>query len=173
MRKYSSGDIRPKSVAGEYVIHPVEDEILIYNLETDFAACLEVRAYTIWQLCNGTNTVEQISQKYNQANTGHKPEEDAKTMILEVLDQLKSIELIEPESLPSKIVPLQRDRREFLKRAAITGVPLVVGLPIPAAAQSASCLPRFSICNSDSECCSGICRGFFGFPKRCRNFQFP
>lgn len=163
---------RPKAIAHEFVVHKVDDEVLLYNLETNDAACLQVKAHTVWQLCDGTNSIAQIIEHYRSVDPQCTRTNTAEFVVFKILDELKSINLIESESLPSQIAPFPNDRRQFLQGAAVTGIPLVVGLPIPAAAQNASCLANTQLCDSNSECCSGCCHPGPAGRGRCRPRRF-
>ena len=39
------------------VMQDVDDELLIYDLQTDKAHCLNRSAVLVWKLCDGTNSI--------------------------------------------------------------------------------------------------------------------
>src|SRR6188508_2700941 len=63
----------PKSRESEVVVQEFEKEILIYDLKTNKAHCLNKTSALVYQLCNGKNTVAEISnlisKKLNQPVT--------------------------------------------------------------------------------------------------------
>lgn len=52
----------PRSRQSDIVQQELETEILIYDLKTNKAFCLNESSAMIWQLCDGNHSVTQISQ---------------------------------------------------------------------------------------------------------------
>jgi hypothetical protein len=52
---------KPLGRRRDIVIQELREEILIYNLQTDRAYCLNKTASLIWQLCDGNKTAGEIS----------------------------------------------------------------------------------------------------------------
>jgi len=158
-------NLKPKIIEGEFVIHELDDEVLVYNYDTNHAACLERSAFEIWKRCDGTQTVGDLFEAHGEFGLEQQAEQEAQTVVLNVLEKLKTANLLDEEDLPDSLLAVADSRRQFLKGAAIAGVPLVVGMPIPAAAQGASCLPNGANCTANTECCSGLCNLGSGNPK--------
>jgi hypothetical protein len=77
------------------------------------------------------------------------------------LDQLDKTHLLRGRvSRPS--AGKRVSRREVLRKAglaAAVGLPLVTSILAPTAMAQVSCLPRDAACTSNTQCCSGNCRG--------------
>lgn len=57
---------KPKTRNENLVVQEFESEILIYDLKTNKAFCLNETSALIYQLCNGKNSVAEISQALNK-----------------------------------------------------------------------------------------------------------
>lgn len=51
----------PEARCRQLVIQELPDEVLIYDLETNRALCLNKTAAFVWQNCDGQNSVGQIA----------------------------------------------------------------------------------------------------------------
>ncbi|HEX6836939.1 MAG TPA: PqqD family protein [Polyangia bacterium] len=133
----------------------LDGEVLVYDVATDRAHCLDPLAAAVWRACNGKRTVAEI---------GRSAEVDEATAwaALRKLDRARLLRERLPKAKPT--------RRQAL--AAAIAVPLVLSISTPAAAQAASCIGRFRRCTpGGTRCCAGLtCRqGRFGNGQfRCR-----
>src|SRR5262245_58896698 len=59
-------DIKPLARQKDLIIQQLNDELLIYDRETDRAHCLNSTAALIWQNCDGRTSVEQLAQLVSQ-----------------------------------------------------------------------------------------------------------
>ena len=75
------------------VVQELDNEILIYDLKDNKAFCLNEASAIIWQLCDGTKTVSQISQTAGK-KLNSKISED---FVWLALDQFKKDKLISTE----------------------------------------------------------------------------
>jgi len=123
----------------DIVVHEIEGEVLLYDLKTDKAYCLNRTSAAVWNLCDGSRTNEVISDLLEKEGvSGSSPE-----LVEFALYQLKSEGLLaDAEEDPVHAF----DRRELARRAGITAVaalPFITSLvvPMPAAAQSGACGP--------------------------------
>jgi len=148
----------PKSRESEVVVKDFEKEILIYDLTTDEAHCLNETSALVYQFCNGKNTVAEISnlisKKLNQPVT-----ED---LVWLALDSFKKNNLLE-QSEQFGINFNNLSRRQVIKKIGLGSMvmlPLISSLvaPTPAQAQSgATNLPLLAACSAPSQCASGNC----------------
>jgi hypothetical protein len=138
------------------VIQEMSDEVLVYDLDTNKAHCLNQTAAFVWKSCNGRNSVADIT-KLVGADSGSAVPED---LVWLAIDQLSEKNLLANE--------LKADfngstRREVIKKiglATVIGLPLVASLTAPTSAQtSTSCL-----CPSNLD---GDCTRQPGCPVRC------
>ena len=78
------------------VIQELPDEVLVYDLESDRAHCLNQTAAFVWQRCDGRNTTEQIARKLGQQFDCSVDEK----IVWLALDQLGRKHLLERQSSP-------------------------------------------------------------------------
>lgn len=170
---------KPKTRNENIVIQEMNNEILIYDLKDNKAFCLNETSAMIYQLCDGTKTIADISSLMSQK---------LKTLVNEdlvplALDELKRDGLLEhAEGFDNYCAGFSR--REMVRRAGLASMvalPLVLSIIAPHAVQSAStCLglgipfcspapqPDFNACvtylqaNLGPICCSGA-SGFTDF----------
>lgn len=109
----------------------LENEVLIYDLETHRAYCLNETSSIVYRACNGITTFDQLKDKANLTDE----------VILLALDQLKEGSLLaEGDKLEIKFNGLSR--REAIKKAALASavaLPIVASLVAPTPAMAASC----------------------------------
>ena len=167
----------PKFRSKEVLTQNAGKELLIYDLTIDKAYSLNETLTVIYQACDGITTLDELKNKYLFTD-------DA---VFLAIDELKRANLLEN----SKNIPLNfagLSRREAIKRvglASMLAIPLITGLSVPTAAQTASgrcvgagttlngnlipsgggtdlfCSPSQAICSSAASqantdaCCSG------------------
>jgi len=129
-------EFAPKSRKENLVVQELDGEVLIYDLQTDKAFCLNITSALIWQACDGTRNVAEISrwvgEKLNTANS-----ED---LVWLALDQLKKEKLIENDEDISNYFE-GVSRREVIKKIGLSSMialPIVSSLVAPMAASAAS-----------------------------------
>lgn len=144
---------RPAARTDDLVVESLDGEVLVYDLGSDRAHCLDPIAAAVWRACDGKRSVVEIARLANV-------DEPAAWAALRSLDRAQLLR----EPLPRR----KPTRRQAL--AAAAAVPLVVSISTPAAAQAASCIARFQPCTPGGIRCCGnrTCRatGRLGF--RCR-----
>lgn len=153
----------PKARQSNIVVQSFEKEILIYDLQINKAYCLNETSALVWQLCDGENTISDISQKISGKLKTNVPEE----FVWLALDGLKKDNLLE-KSHSFEIKFNGSNRREIIKKVGLTSMialPLIVSVVAPSAsmAQSggspAGPLPLFSACTTALQCASRACSG--------------
>jgi hypothetical protein len=126
----------------ELVVQEVKDEVLVYDLRTNRAHCLNETAAFVWKSCNGENSVVEIGKKC-QRETGKPVSEE---MIWLAIDQLGKRDLLEK---PIEVVFEGQTRREALKKiglGAMIALPIVTSLTAPTAALAATICPAGTAC---------------------------
>lgn len=135
-----SSKIYPTSRRTNIVLQRVKDELLIYDLKINKAYCLNETAAQIYQLCDGNNSISDISKlmdkQLNQPVSEH--------FIAFALEQLKKDNLLE-NAREIKTGLEDSSRREIIKKlgiASMIALPVVASLIAPTAvsAQSETCL---------------------------------
>jgi hypothetical protein len=155
---------RPIARKSGLVVQEVPDEVLVYDLETNKAHCLNTSAALIWRSCDGNNSVSEIA-KLIEAQAGGKVTED---FVWLAIDQLSENNLLEKQITPNFE---GQSRREVIKKiglASMVAIPVIASLVAPQsalAAQSCNCnnpgqcnTPPNSQCPSTTNCNGvGLC----------------
>lgn len=108
------------------VMQDVDDELLVYDLQTDKAHCLNRSAVLIWKLCDGTNSIDDIVRRFEETD-GARITED---FVWLALSQLHENRLLD-STLPPRFTG--QSRRQALKtigRASAVALPLVAALVV-------------------------------------------
>lgn len=142
----------------ELVIQDLPDEVLVYDLRSYKAHCLNGTAAFIWNHCDGETSAAQIAKLM---------EEEYKTPVREdavwfTLDKLSKADLLEKQiTLPPAQAGMSR--RSAIRRlgfGAMLAVPMVMSIVTPAAAAAASVPIVCQACRKKSD---GVC------PTECEN----
>ena len=144
------------------VVQEMPDEVLVYDLDSNKAHCLNQSAAAVWKSCDGTNSVGDIVREF-EANGNGKVTED---FVWLAVDQLHENGL-----LANSVSPKFRgqSRRQVLKTiglASMVALPVIASLVAPknalgatncACAGPSDCTGRTG-CPSTTVCnASGIC----------------
>jgi hypothetical protein len=137
------------------LVHPLEDEVLVYDLVRHKAHCLNQASATVWKHCDGKHGAGDLARIAGRELDIPFDEQ----MVWLALGQLDKARLLEqritPGSGPAKIT-----RREVIKRvglAAAVSAPLISSIVSPTPAQAATCVPKGGTCTSSLQCCSKVC----------------
>ena len=148
------------------VVQETSDEVLIYDLSTNKAHCLNQTAAFIWKSCDGSASVSEITKRFEN-ETGVPVGED---LVWLAIDQLKDKKLLETQ-IPSNFIG--KSRREAIKRiglATVVALPVIASLTAPTsvmASQSCACVtpgdcgsqtacPSTTNCNGSGVCAPGF-----------------
>jgi len=140
------------------VVQEVPDEVLVYDLETNKAHCLNKTAAAVWQSCDGKNSISDIA---SIVGSGASDE-----LVWLAIDQLNENNLLESEMKADFAGQSRRDVLKKIGLAAVIALPIVASLVAPKSAMaSASCgctvtsecssrtgCPAQNCCNSDLLC---------------------
>ena len=146
------------------VVQEMPDEVLVYDLNTNKAHCLNKSAAAVWKNCDGTNSISDIAAILKN---------EFKTPVSEdfvwlPIDQLGKDELLE-QKLTAPANGLTR--REAMRRVALASLialPVVASLTAPTAAQAASvCQNQGATCTCTSAPSGGTCSTFTGCTGAC------
>ena len=118
------------------VIQEVPEEVLVYDLETNKAHCLNKSAALVWQSCDGTRSVSDIAA-YVGAQSGENVTDD---FVWLAIDQLNANDLLEKQ-IEADFKGMSR--RDVIKRIGLSSMialPVIASLVAPPAAlASVSC----------------------------------
>ena len=147
----------PKARSEGLVIKKLDDELLVYDLETHKAHCLNLAAALVWNHCDGRKSVAEITRVLSEeaAAEGLFTEE----VVWLALVQLERFRLLEERAaLPQHATRLSR--RELGRRlglATVAALPFITAIVAPPAASAATCAGVGVPCLTNSRCCSGLC----------------
>jgi hypothetical protein len=131
--------IAPKARKENLVVQELDGEVLIYDLNTNKAFSLNETSSLVWQLCDGDNSVSEISESISRKLNSPANED----LVWLALDQLKKEKLIaNGDEVVSNFTGMSR--REVIKKVGLgtmIALPIVSSLvaPTAASAQSATC----------------------------------
>lgn len=151
----------PVSRKDDILVQELKGEVLIYDLKINKAFCLNETSAIVWQLCDGNNSVADISRKFSKELNSPVTED----LVWLALDQLKQENLL---SNSEEIVPEFNgmSRREVIRKVGLgtmVAIPIVSGLIAPTAAQAqtgggggqgtvSTCSSAGRGCGTDSDC---------------------
>ena len=144
----------PSARKDQLIVKEVDGEVLVYDLESNQAHCLNETAARVWKNCDGKRTVAQLCELLEQETNSPVPEE----MVRLALDQLEKFKLLEDAPVKSFAIS-GMNRRELVKRIGITAlaVPVIISIAAPNAQAQASKLPTGACCGSPPDCISNSC----------------
>ncbi|MGH9820314.1 MAG: PqqD family protein, partial [Pyrinomonadaceae bacterium] len=109
------------------VVQDMPDEVLVYDLDSNKAHCLNGSAAFIWKSCDGKTSVSDIAHSF-KAHSGDAVSED---FVWLAIDQLNSNSLLEKD-ITSKFSG--QSRRDVIKKiglASVIAIPIVASLVTP------------------------------------------
>ena len=144
------------------VVQEMPEEVLIYDLDTNKAHCLNNTAAFVWKSCNGNNSVADIAKMF-ESDTGNSVQED---FVWLAIEQLNDKNLLKGNLTPAF---KGRSRRDVIKKigfASMIALPIVASLAAPTsvlAANSCQCVnpgqctpqtgcPSTANCNPSGRC---------------------
>ena len=140
-----NGPQNPMARQTSIVIHEMPDEVLVYDLDTNKAHCLNQSAAFIWASCDGKNSILDIVQQF-ESNGGGQVTED---FVWLAVDQLNEKGLLENN------VALRfngASRRKIIKTiglASIVALPIIASLVAP---QRSFGTISNCVCTSNFQC---------------------
>lgn len=145
----------PTARTNGLVVQEVPQEVLVYDLESDKAHCLNQTAAMVWKACDGKTSVSEIAGIIG-AQTGNAVSDD---LVWLAIDQLNEHRLLETE-IRSRFAG--ESRRQVLKKigmASMVALPIIASLAAPTSIlASTSCLcPQGPGALGDSQCLPQPC----------------
>ena len=151
-------ELMPRARSEQLLIHQLANEVLVYDLERNKAHSLNETAALVWKRCNGQTTVKETARDLEEKLATSVDER----VVLFALKQLNRARLLREDEGDFAKSKARISRRDLIVKyglPAAAALPLIVTLVAPSAAQGVSCLPRDAACTTDTQCCSGHCRG--------------
>ena len=149
-------DRLPEARANGVVTEQIDDEIVVYDLESKDVHCLGPLAAAVYERCDGgsdaTRIAESVSERLGRPVTKH-----------EVADAIAQLEQRSLLATPPLVLHDGISRRELARKtakvgAAVAAVPLITSIVAPTAAMAASPIPSgCGGCGKNSDCISNHC----------------
>ncbi|MGI9056304.1 MAG: PqqD family protein [Pyrinomonadaceae bacterium] len=156
--------MKPIARKDDLVIQEVGGEILVYDLRTNKAICLNQTSALVWQNCDGKKDAMEIAKNIEK-ELGSNVSED---FVWFAVNQLEKEDLLleGQGKLEEKYSGLSR--REVIKKIGLTSMvalPIIASLTAPTAAFAQSCVQNApgcfpngnAGCTSNTQCCSCNC----------------
>lgn len=128
---------KPLSRKKDLLTQETNGEVMVYDLKTDKAFCLNETSAIIWELCNGENSISDIS-----AGLGKKLKSSAsEDLVWLAIDQLKKDNLIANSEELENVSFEGMSRRDVIKKVGMgtmIALPIIAGLTAPKAVNAAS-----------------------------------
>ena len=121
------------------VVQEMPEEVLIYDLDTNKAHCLNNTAAFVWKSCDGKNSVTDIAKMF-ETDTGKPVQED---LVWLAIEQLNDKNLLNGELTASFKGSSRRDVIKKIGFASMIALPIVASLAAPTsvmAANSCACV---------------------------------
>lgn len=144
------------------VVQEMPDEVLVYDLDTNKAHCLNQSAALVWKSCDGSNSVADIVKQF-ESNGGGKVTED---FVWLAIDQLNENGLLSNNVAPRFAGQSRRQVLKTIGLASMVALPVIASLVAPpnalgnvscACTAPATCAPLMG-CPSTVNCnTSGVC----------------
>ncbi len=144
--------ILPKARTEQLIVKEVDDEVLVYDLKTDQAHCLNDTAAKVWKNCDGEKSLTEI--KVALANDSGASVDEGVVWL--ALDQLKQFKLLaEAPSAPAVFAGMSR--RQLVRNLGVAAIalPVVVSIIAPTPALATSICG--STCTGGSDCINPTC----------------
>ena len=150
----------PNSKTENIVVLEANNELLIYNLLTNQAFCLNETSAIIYLACDGKTTLEELSRQTKFSDD----------LILLALEGLQKQNLCQGEKIDYFNGV---SRREIIRKAGLASMitlPFIASIIAPVSAQAASscdapgAAPGNNFCNGNIPDCIVLC-GMFTFPS--------
>ena len=160
LNKKEQSAILPRAKTEGLMIKELGNEVLVYDTKKHIAYCLNENAARVWQQCDGTKTISELSATFPLQSSEEQAAKKREALTWSAIDQFHKSGLL--ESAPSYGYANDHlTRRSIIRALGIAAVtlPLVSVITAPTARASASCedLPSGSTCTISAQCCSGIC----------------
>jgi len=154
--------MRPKSRTDNIVVQEMNEEVLVYDLDSNKAVCLNETAAIVWKLCDGKRTASEIAEEVS--NKLKKPVADE--LIWLAIDQLKRENLLSNgEAVETSFNGLTR--REVVRKvgiASMVALPLVSSIVAPQAiAAQTVCVAVGTCIQQGQDICAGCIGSVLGF----------
>jgi len=145
----------PKARKRRLLVERLDGELLVYDLDSHKAHCLNITAALIWGRCDGRTSIKDMARSLEE-ESGTRMDE---AIILYGIEQLEKARLLVEGGRRAN----KTSRRDLMRRlgsAAAAALPLVISVVAPRPIEAGSCVALGGMgCNINKPCCSGVCAG--------------
>jgi hypothetical protein len=136
----------PLARTEKLIIKELDDEVLVYDLVSDKAHCLNHTAALVWKNCDGKKSVPQINAAI--ATEAEAPVDQ--NVVWLALEQLEKFKLLSATPPPPAIFA-GMNRRQVMRGIGLAAIalPAIVSIVAPTAVSAASC---GQVCGNPTEC---------------------
>ena len=141
----------PSARKSGLVVQEMPDEVLVYDLDTNKAHCLNETAAFVWKACDGKTSVSEIAEIVDTKSGARISEE----LVWLAIDQLSENNLLETELRADFAGQSRRDVIKKIGLASMVAIPVIASLVAPTSVlASTSCR-----CNSgqNQQCSNQVC----------------
>jgi Coenzyme PQQ synthesis protein D (PqqD) len=140
------------------VVQEMPDEVLVYDLDTNKAHCLNGSAALVWKSCDGSNTVADIVKSFESNGSGKVTED----FVWLAIDQLNENNLLEGKLAPRFAGQSRRQVLKTIGLASMVALPVIASLVAPQnalGAVSCACTDpgQMTQCQTMAGCPSTTC----------------
>jgi hypothetical protein len=123
-------ETNPKARLNGLVVQEMPDEVLVYDLSTNKAHCLNGSAAVIWRACDGSHSVADIVKEFEKSGKGSVSED----FVWLALDQLQENDLLETQIVKRFNGQSRRQVLKTIGLATVVAVPVIASLVAPRSA---------------------------------------
>ena len=147
------------------VIQELPDEVLVYDLDSDKAHCLNQTSAFIWRQCDGHSTLAEARSKF-EAQFGTAVDD---SLVWLAVNQLEKFNLLAGRvNRPDGMKRISRRAvMQAMGLAAVVSVPLITTIVAPVGHAQASCVAIGAPCSGNGNCCSNNCDNGKGGTNLC------
>lgn len=117
----------PIARKNDLVVQETSDEVLVYDLKTSKAHCLNSSAAMIWKSCNGSNTVADIVREFENNGIGSVSED----FVWLAIDQLNEKDLLANNTVTRFNGFSRRKALKTIGLASAVALPVIASLVAP------------------------------------------
>jgi len=149
----------PLARTEKLIIKEIDDEVLVYDLVSDKAHCLNHTAALVWKNCDGNHSVGDLAKGLS-TEVGEPIDEK---VVWLALNQLEKFNLLDQVPLtPTHVSGMNRRQLVRTMSVAALALPVIVSIAAQPAIAQASCAtptgrPLGCPCSGNGSCASGNC----------------
>lgn len=129
------------------VVQEVPDEVLVYDLDSNKAHCLNQTAALVWKACDGKTSIPDIAHSIG-LQTGSKVSDD---LVWLAIDQLNENSLLEAQATAKFAGQSRREALKKIGMASMIALPIIASLAAPKSVMAAtSC--QCTVVGDNTDC---------------------